>query len=118
MSEKTVFQKIIDREIPAPLVYEDEHCAAFNDINPQAPVHVLIVPKKVIPRVGEAGAEDRETLGALLLAAGQVAEKLGVKDRTQAGFRLVINHGKNAGETVPHLHVHLLAGRELDWPPG
>ncbi len=78
MSDKTIFQKIIDREIPAPLVYEDEHCAAFNDINPQAPVHVLIVPRKVIPRVGEASLEDRETLGALLLAAGKVAEKLGV----------------------------------------
>lgn len=117
MSEKTIFQKIIDREIPAPLVYEDDLVAAFNDINPQAPTHVLIVPKKVIPRVGEATAEDQATLGALLLAAGKIADKLGVKDRSQ-GFRLVINHGKDAGETVPHLHVHLLAGRDLAWPPG
>ena len=117
MAEKTIFQKILDREIPAPLVYEDELCAAFNDINAQAPIHVLIVPKKVIPRVGEAVAEDRETLGALLLAAGKIAEKLGVSERSK-GFRLVINHGRDAGETVPHLHVHLLAGRDLEWPPG
>ncbi|HEY1080788.1 MAG TPA: histidine triad nucleotide-binding protein [Prosthecobacter sp.] len=117
MSEKTIFQKIVDREIPAPLVYEDDLVAAFNDISPQAPVHVLIVPKKVIPRVGEAVADDQATLGALLLAAGKIAEKLGVKERDK-GFRLVINHGKDAGETVPHLHVHLLAGRDLAWPPG
>lgn len=117
MSEKTIFQKIVDREIPAPLVYEDELVAAFNDIAPQAPIHVLIVPKKVIPRVGEAEAEDQATLGALLLAAGKIAEKLGVKERSK-GFRLVINHGRDGGETVPHLHVHLLAGRDLSWPPG
>jgi histidine triad (HIT) family protein len=117
MSEKTIFQKIIDREIPAPLVYEDDLVAAFNDINPQAPTHVLIVPKKVIPRVGEAAPEDQATLAALLLAAGRIAEKLGIKDLSK-GFRLVINHGRDAGETVPHLHVHLLAGRALDWPPG
>lgn len=117
MSEKTIFQKIIDREIPAPLVYEDELVAAFNDVNPQAPIHVLIVPKKLIPRVGEAGAEDQATLGALLLAAGKIADKLGIKDRSR-GFRLVINHGRDAGESVPHLHVHLLAGRSLEWPPG
>jgi histidine triad (HIT) family protein len=117
MTEKTIFQKIIDREIPAPILYQDEHCAAFNDINPQAPIHVLIVPKKVIPRVGEASLEDQVTLGALLLAAGKVATQLGVSERSK-GFRLVINHGKDAGETVPHLHVHLLAGRPLEWPPG
>jgi histidine triad (HIT) family protein len=117
MSEKTIFQKIIDREIPAELLHEDDFCVAFRDIQPQAPVHVLIVPKKLIPRVGEAVAEDRETLGALLLAAGVVAEKLGVRS-TDKGFRLVINHGRDGGESVPHLHVHLLAGRELGWPPG
>lgn len=117
MAEKTIFQKIIDREIPAPLVYEDELCAAFNDINPQAPIHVLIVPKKLIPRVGEAEAEDQATLGALLLAAGKVAAKLGV-NAFDKGFRVVINHGRDAGESVPHLHVHLLAGRDLAWPPG
>jgi histidine triad (HIT) family protein len=117
MAEKTIFQKIIDRDIPAPLVYEDELVAAFHDIQPQAPIHVLIVPKKLIPRVGEAEPEDQATLGALLLAAGRIADKLGIKDRSK-GFRLVINHGRDAGESVPHLHVHLLAGRDLTWPPG
>lgn len=117
MSDKTLFQKIADREIPAELLYEDEHCIAFRDISPQAPVHVLITPRKAIPRVGEAEAADQAVLGALLLAAGKIADQLGVKDRSK-GFRLVINHGRDAGETVPHLHVHLLAGRELSWPPG
>jgi histidine triad (HIT) family protein len=113
----TIFEKIIAREIPTHFIYEDEMCAAFKDINPQAPIHVLIVPKRVIPRVGEAQAADQATLGALLLAAGKVAEFLGVR-ATDKGFRLVINHGHDGGETVPHLHVHLLAGRELAWPPG
>lgn len=117
MSDKTLFQKIADREIPADLLYEDDQCIAFHDISPQAPVHVLIVPRKPIPRVGEATAEDQATLGALLLAAGKVAAQLGVSERGK-GFRLVINHGKDAGETVPHMHVHLLAGRDLAWPPG
>jgi histidine triad (HIT) family protein len=117
MSEKTIFERILAGEIPAELLHEDEDCAAFRDIQPQAPVHVLIVPKKVIPRVGEAEEEDRDLLGALLLAAGKVAEKLGVRS-TDKGFRLVINHGRDAGESVPHLHVHLLAGRALEWPPG
>lgn len=117
MSEKTIFERIIDREIPAELLHEDEFCVAFRDIQPQAPVHVLIVPKRLIPRVGEAVKEDGETLGALLLAAGGVAEKLGVNSKDK-GFRLVINHGRDAGESVPHLHVHLLAGRGLEWPPG
>jgi len=113
----TIFEKIIAGEIPAEIIYQDELCAAIRDINPQAPVHVLIVPKRVIPRVGEAQESDQATLGALLLAAGKVAKQLGVSE-TSKGFRLVINHGKDGGETVPHLHVHLLAGRELDWPPG
>jgi histidine triad (HIT) family protein len=113
----TLFEKIIAREIPAQIVYEDELCAAFNDINPQAPTHILIVPKKPIPRVGEATAEDQTILGALLIAAGKIATTLGVNS-TDKGFRLVINNGTNAGEAVPHLHVHLLAGRRVDWPPG
>lgn len=113
----TIFERILSREIPAEILYEDDHCFAFRDINPQAPTHILIVPKKVIPRVGEAAPEDAATLGALLLAAGKIAESLGVRS-TDKGFRLVINHGRDAGETVPHLHVHLLAGRELGWPPG
>lgn len=113
----TIFERILAREIPAEILYEDDHCFAFRDINPQAPTHILIVPKKVISRVGEAAPEDAATLGALLLAAGKIAESLGVRS-TDKGFRLVINHGRDAGESVPHLHVHLLAGRELGWPPG
>lgn len=113
----TIFEKIIAGEIPAPIIYQNDKVAAFNDINPQAPIHVLIVPKRVIPRVGEAVEGDQETLGALLLAAGEVAKQLGVSS-TDKGFRLVINHGRDAGESVPHLHVHLLAGRDLQWPPG
>lgn len=113
----TIFERLIAREIPADIVYEDDSVFSFRDNNPQAPVHVLIVPKRVIPRVGEAEAGDGELLGKLLLAAGEVARKLGVCS-TDEGFRLVINHGKNGGESVPHLHVHLLAGRPLAWPPG
>lgn len=111
---KTIFQKIIDREIPAKIEHEDEHCVVLHDIQPQAPVHLLIVPKKVIPRVGEAAAEDQSVLGHLLLVAGIVAKKL----QLAQGFRLVINHGPHACESVPHLHVHLLAKRQMTWPPG
>jgi histidine triad (HIT) family protein len=114
----TLFERIIAREIPADIVYEDDLCLAFRDISPQAPVHVLIVPKRVIPRVGESTAEDAAVLGHLLVTSGKIAEQLGVKNREQAGYRLVINHGRDGGETVPHLHVHLLAGRPLSWPPG
>ena len=113
----TLFEKIIAGEIPAEVVYQDDLVFAFRDVSPQAPVHVLIVPKVVIARVGEAQESDRETLGQLLVAAGKVAEQLGVNS-TDEGFRLVINNGKNGGESVPHLHVHLLAGRPLEWPPG
>ena len=113
----TLFEKIIAREIPAKIIFEDEHCAAFHDISPQAPIHVLIVPRRPIPRVGEASPDDQTTLGALLIAAGKIASQLGVND-TAKGFRLIINNGRDAGEAVPHLHVHLLAGRALDWPPG
>jgi len=113
----TLFEKIIAREIPAKIIYEDDLCFAINDINPQAPTHVLIIPRKVIPRVGEAEPGDQATLGALLLASGKIAKQLGVSD-TSKGFRLVINQGRDAGESVPHMHVHLLAGRELGWPPG
>lgn len=113
----TIFERIIAREIPADIVFENDAAIAFRDLNPQAPIHVLVVPKKVIPRVGEAQPDDQEQLGALMLAAGETARKLGVCS-TDSGFRLVINHGKHAGETVPHLHVHLLAGRDLAWPPG
>jgi histidine triad (HIT) family protein len=113
----TLFEKIIAREIPANFVYEDELAVAFHDISPQAPTHILIIPRQPIPRVGEAGAEDSALLGHLLIVAGKVATDLGVNS-TDEGFRLVINNGRNGGEAVPHLHVHLLAGRPLKWPPG
>jgi histidine triad (HIT) family protein len=111
---KTLFEKIIAREIPAQIVYEDDSFLAFRDINPQAPTHVLIVPKKVIPRIGEAQAADGSLLGQLLLAAAEVAGRLGLK----RGYRLVINNGADGGETVPHLHCHILGGRHMEWPPG
>ena len=111
---KTIFQRIIDREIPAKIEHEDEHCIVIHDIEPQAPVHLLIVPKQLITRVGEAAAADQSTLGHLLLVAGQVARKLNLA----RGFRIVINHGPDACESVPHLHVHVLARRQLSWPPG
>ena len=113
----TLFEKIIAREIPADIVHEDDHCIAIKDINPQAPIHVLVIPKKPIARVGEAETADQEVLGHLLLTAGKIAEELGVRS-TDGGFRLVINHGKDGGEAVPHLHIHLLTGRGLTWPPG
>ena len=111
---KTLFQRIIAREIPAKIEHEDERCIVIHDIDPQAPVHLLIIPKIVIPRVGDAAAADEAVLGHLLLTAGLVAKKL----QLARGFRLVINHGPDACETVPHLHVHLLAKRQLAWPPG
>jgi len=110
--DKTIFQKIIDREIPATIEHEDDTCIAFRDIDAQAPTHILIVPKKLIARVGEATAEDQVTLGHLLLTAGSIARKLELGE----GFRLVINNGPHGGEAVPHLHVHLLAGRQMAWP--
>ncbi|HEX3798371.1 MAG TPA: histidine triad nucleotide-binding protein [Verrucomicrobiae bacterium] len=111
----TLFEKIIAREIPADIVYEDDLVLAFRDIHPHAPTHVLIVPKKVIPRIGAAKPGDEKVLGHLLLKAGEVAHKLGLE---KTGFRLVINSGPHAGESVPHLHCHILGGRELAWPPG
>jgi len=110
----TLFEKIIAREIPAKIAHEDEHCIAIHDIDPQAPVHLLVIPKRVIPRVGEAQKTDAHLLGHLLLTAGELARQLGLTE----GFRIVINHGPHGGETVPHLHVHLLGGRALTWPPG
>jgi histidine triad (HIT) family protein len=112
---KTLFEKIVAREIPAEIVYEDDLMLAFHDIKPQAPTHVLIIPKKPIPRVSEAKAEDLAKLGHLLLKAGEVAKALGLG---QSGFRLVFNNGPDAGEAVPHLHCHILGGRPLGWPPG
>jgi histidine triad (HIT) family protein len=112
---KNIFEKIIAREIPADIVFEDETVLAFRDVNPKAPTHVLIVPKKSIPRLSEAGAEDEQVLGHLLLKAGAVARQLGLNKN---GYRVVINNGRDGGESVPHLHCHILGGRGLAWPPG
>jgi histidine triad (HIT) family protein len=111
----TLFEKIAAREIPAEIVFENDEILAFRDINPQAPVHVLVVPKRCIPRLGAAVPGDAELLGKLLLAAAEIARLLGVET---SGYRVVANLGPDAGESVPHLHVHLLAGRALAWPPG
>ncbi|HEV2965758.1 MAG TPA: histidine triad nucleotide-binding protein [Chthoniobacterales bacterium] len=111
----TIFEKIIARELPAKIIWEDDDAIAFHDVNPQAPVHVLIVPKKVIPRLSVAGAADSAVLAKLLLVAGKLAKELGVE---KSGYRVVINSGPDAGESVPHLHVHLLGKRALAWPPG
>jgi histidine triad (HIT) family protein len=111
----TLFEKIMSGELPGQFLYEDEHCVVLRDINPQAPVHFLVVPRKVIARVGEAGAEEAGLLGHLLLVAAEVARQEGV---AESGFRVIINHGRDGGETVPHLHVHVLGGRPLHWPPG
>jgi histidine triad (HIT) family protein len=112
---KTLFEKIVTREIPAQIVYEDDLVLAFRDIHPQAPTHALIVPKNPIPRVAEAKAEDQQLLGYLLFKAAEVAGKLGL---AKGGYRLVINNGADGGETVPHLHVHIFGGRYMKWPPG
>jgi histidine triad (HIT) family protein len=112
---QTLFEKIAARQIPADIVYEDQTVLAFRDINPQAPTHILIVPKNPIPRIAEAGVEDENLLGQLLLSAAKVARQVGLE---QSGYRLVINNGADGGETVPHLHCHILGGRHLTWPPG
>lgn len=110
----TLFEKIIAREIPANIEHEDDQCIVIHDIQPQAPVHVLVIPKKPIPRVGEAEDGDGALLGHLLLTARDVARKLELEE----GFRVVINNGPHGCESVPHLHVHLLGKRQLEWPPG
>lgn len=114
MTEPTLFEKIIAREIPADIVFEDDQCLAFRDINPQAPVHILVIPKKPIPMVVEAGTDDEPLLGHLLTTASKIASDEGYGD----AFRLAINNGAKAGQTVFHLHVHILAGRQFAWPPG
>jgi histidine triad (HIT) family protein len=112
---RTLFEKIIAREIPANIVFEDDQVLAFRDINPQAPTHILLVPKKPLPRIAAAGEEDKALLGHLLLKANEVAAKVGLD---KGGYRIVINNGPDAGESVPHLHVHILGGRHMKWPPG
>ena len=111
----TLFEKIIAREIPADIVFEDDQCLAFRDISPQTPVHILIIPKKPIARIGAAQADDQSLLGHLLLTAAEIARRENI---APTGYRLVINNGPHGGETVPHLHIHLLGGRHLTWPPG
>lgn len=113
MSE-TIFAKIIRKEIPADIVFEDDLCLAFKDVNPQAPTHVLIIPKKPIPKLAEASDEDQALLGHLLLKTREIAASLGLGD----AYRIAINNGEQAGQTVFHLHLHLLAGRPFSWPPG
>lgn len=115
MVEKTLFEKICAKEIPANIVHEDDLCVAFHDISPQAPMHLLLVPRKPIIRIGQAESTDQTLLGHLLLTAGHIARQLGFAD---SGYRVVINNGRDAGEAVPHLHLHILAGRPLEWPPG
>lgn len=114
MNDKSIFEKIIDREIPADIVHEDELCIAFRDIDPQAPTHILVVPKKRIDRVSQANETDQALLGHLLLTASAVARAR----ELAGGYRLVINNGPDGGESVPHLHVHVLGGRSMRWPPG
>jgi histidine triad (HIT) family protein len=111
----TIFSKIIAREIPARIVYEDDRCLAFHDVAPQAPVHMLVVPKKEIARVALMQAGDEALLGHLIFVAQTIAKKEGLHE---TGFRLVINNGRDGGESVPHLHVHVLGGRVMAWPPG
>ncbi len=110
----TLFQRIINREIPAKIEHEDERCIVIHDIDPQAPTHLLVVPKQLIPRVAEATEDDASLLGHLLLTAAMVADKMSL----EGGYRIVINNGKDGGETVPHMHVHVLGGRAMTWPPG
>jgi histidine triad (HIT) family protein len=114
MMSDNIFQKIIDRKIPADIVYEDDRSLAFRDVNPQAPVHVLLIPKKVIATHDAITEGDRELLGHLHVVAAKLAAQLGLKD----GYRLVVNCRERAGQTVPHLHMHLIGGRDLHWPPG
>lgn len=113
--QKTLFQKIADKEIPAAIVYEDELCVAFRDIAPTAPVHVLLVPRKPIPDIAAATAEDAALLAHLMLKVGEIARAEGL---AEGGFRTVMNTGEQAGQTVPHLHIHIIGGRSLQWPPG
>ena len=113
MSE-TIFQKIIDKELAADIVYEDDSCLAIKDINPVAPIHILVIPKKRIEKISDSNTEDRELLRHLFLVAGKIAIDLGIDE----AFRLVVNNGAGAQQTVFHLHIHLIAGREFNWPPG
>lgn len=111
----TLFTKILKGEIPGTVVYEDDQCFAIRDINPQAPVHLLIIPKTEIPTMNDAGTEQKALIGHMMLVAPELAKKEGIAER---GYRLVINTNAHAGQTVPHIHIHLLGGRAMGWPPG
>ena len=111
----TIFKQIIDREIPADIIYEDDHCLAFKDINPQAPIHILVIPKKEIPSVAHANDEDKEILGHLMIKSAEIARDFGIEE---SGYRLVTNVNDDAGQSVYHVHFHLLGGRKMKWPPG
>ncbi len=111
----TIFKKIIDKQIPADIVYEDDLCLAFKDIDPKAPNHILIIPKKEIPSLAEVTEEDKELLGHLFITASKVAKDLGI---SETGYRLVANTNAEGGQEVYHLHIHLLGGRQMTWPPG
>ncbi|MDQ8192460.1 histidine triad nucleotide-binding protein [Roseibacillus persicicus] len=115
MHDKTLFEKLIAREIPSDIVYEDELAFCFRDIQPQAPVHLLLIPKTPIPRIAATTEDDKELLGHLMSRIPIIARQEGFEE---SGFRVVINNGPDGGETVPHMHIHLLAGRPLQWPPG
>ena len=114
MSEKTLFERIIDREIPATILYEDDHCIVFRDINPQAPTHVLVVPRKPIPSLDDVSEDEAQLAGHLIL----VAQKIAAAEGLSGGYRVVINCGADGGQSVDHLYVHMLGGRKLKWPPG
>lgn len=111
----TIFKKIIDGEIPAKIVHEDEHCIAFRDVNPQAPTHILVIPRQEIPSMDDAKPEHKELIGHLLLTAAEIARK---EDVAKSGYRIVTNTHRNAGQSVDHLHFHILGGRRMNWPPG
>ncbi len=113
MPDKSIFEKIIDHELPATIEHEDDNCIAIHDIDPQAQIHLLVIPKQKIVRIGEATPHDEATLGHLLRIAASLGNKFGPE-----GYRIVVNNGKQGGEAVPHLHIHVLAGRQMEWPPG
>ena len=114
MAEKTIFKRIIDKEIPAEVLYEDDLCLAFRDVSPQAPTHILVIPKKEIASITHLADEDAGTIGHIWLVIRDLAAQLGL----QNGYRVVVNSGSDGGQTVDHLHFHLLGGRSLSWPPG
>ena len=112
---ETIFKQIIDKKIPAKIIYEDDLCMAFNDINPQAPVHILVIPKKEIPSIADAEPEDKDLLGHLFVKVREIAKNHSLHEK---GYRLVVNTKDDGGQTVNHLHIHILGGRKMKWPPG